>query len=90
MLIGAMGIRYSWPTIRRSLRQEGVRYALFLPSLVLWHLMSLNLRTHRKILVTDGRLGFTGGMNIRVDHCLERHSPRPVQDIHFRVQGPVM
>jgi len=90
VLVDAMGIRYSWPTIHRTLRREGVRYALFLPSLAVWHLMTLNMRTHRKILVTDGRLGFTGGMNIRLAHCLQRHSRRPVQDIHFRVKGPVV
>jgi cardiolipin synthase len=52
--------------------------------------MSLNLRTHRKILITDGQMGFTGGMNIRVGHCLKRNPKSPVQDIHFRVQGPVV
>jgi cardiolipin synthase A/B len=90
VLIDAMGIRYSWPSIRRTLREEAVRYALFLPSLAVWHLMTLNMRTHRKILVTDGRVGFTGGMNIRADHCFERHASRPVQDIHFRIRGPVV
>src|ERR1043166_356476 len=90
VLIDAMGIRYSWPTIHRSLRREGVRYALFLPSLALWHLMSLNMRTHRKILVADGRLGFTGGMNIRMGHCLQRKPRSPVQDIHFKIEGPVV
>jgi len=90
VLIDGMGIRYSWPTIRHTLRREGVTCALFLPSLALWHLMSLNMRTHRKILVTDGRLGFTGGMNIRAAHCLRRRSPKPVQDLHFQVKGPVV
>ena len=90
VLIDAMGIRYSWPTILRTLRHEGVRHARFLPALAVWHLMSMNLRTHRKILVADGRLGFTGGMNIRVGHCLRRHPRSPVQDIHFRVRGPVV
>ena len=52
--------------------------------------MSMNLRTHRKILVADGRVGFTGGMNIRVGHCLQRRPRHPVQDIHFRVRGPVV
>jgi cardiolipin synthase len=52
--------------------------------------MSMNMRTHRKILVADGRVGFTGGMNIRVGHCLQRQPPNPVQDVHFRVQGPVV
>lgn len=90
VLIDATGTRYSWPTILPTLRREGVKYARFLPSFALWHLMSINMRTHRKILVADGRVGFTGGMNIRVGHCLQRQPPNPVQDIHFRVQGPVV
>ena len=90
VLIDATGIRYSWPTILQTLRREGVKYARFLPSFALWHLMSMNMRTHRKILVADGRVGFTGGMNIRVGHCLQRQPPNPVQDIHFRVRGPVV
>lgn len=101
VLIDAAGTRYSWPTILRALRQEGVRHARFLPSFALWRLMAMNLRTHRKILVADGRVGFTGGMNIRVGHCLKGFAgdavasvparPRhPVQDIHFRVRGPVV
>lgn len=90
VLIDAMGARYSWPSILRSLRRAGVPSAVFLPSFALWHLMSMNLRTHRKILVSDGRLGFTGGINIRVGHCLSRNPRSPVQDLHFRVQGPVV
>jgi cardiolipin synthase len=90
LLIDAMGVRYSWPTILNRLRREGVKHARFLPSFGLWHLMSMNMRTHRKILVVDGGLGFTGGMNIRAGRCLERQVPNPVQDLHFRVQGPVV
>jgi cardiolipin synthase len=90
VLIDATGTRYSWPTIVHTLRREGVKNALFLRRFALWHLMSINMRTHRKILVADGRVGFTGGMNIRVGHCLKRQPPNPVQDIHFRVKGPVV
>jgi len=89
VLIDATGSRYSLPTIFRTLRQEGVKYARFLP-FALWHLMSMNMHTHRKILVADGRMGFTGGMNIRVGHCVQRQPQKPVLDIHFRVQGPVV
>ena len=90
VLIDATGTRYSWPTILHTLREEGVKHARFLPSFVLWHLTSMNLRTHRKIMVVDGRVGFTGGMNVRVGHCLKRQPKSPVQDIHFRVRGPVV
>jgi phosphatidylserine/phosphatidylglycerophosphate/cardiolipin synthase-like enzyme len=48
-----------------------VGFVWLLPSSNLWHLMSLNLRTHRKLLVTDGCLGFTGGINIRAGTCLK-------------------
>ncbi|MFH2047574.1 MAG: phospholipase D-like domain-containing protein [Pseudomonadota bacterium] len=90
VLIDATGTRYSFPTILRTLQREGVKYARFLPPFALRHLMLMNMRTHRKILVTDGCVGFTGGMNIREGHCLQRRPQNPVQDIHFRVKGPVV
>ena len=40
VLIDATGMRYSWPSILRTLRREGVKHARFLPSFALWHLMS--------------------------------------------------
>jgi cardiolipin synthase len=90
VLVDATGARYSWPTIVRFLRREGVEYARFLPTFPSWHLFTLNLRNHRKLLVADGRVGFTGGMNLRLGHCLQRNPRRPIQDIHFRVEGPVV
>ena len=90
VLIDAAGTRYSFPTILHSLRQEGVPHARFLPLLGGWRLLSMNLRTHRKIMVVDGEVGFTGGINVRAGHCLLRRPRRPVQDMHFRVQGPVV
>jgi cardiolipin synthase A/B len=72
------------------LRREGVRYARFLPAFPLWRLLSMNLRNHRKILVVDGRVGFTGGMNIRIGHWLAKRPGHPVRDLHFRLGGPVV
>ena len=50
----------------------------------------LNLRSHKKILVVDGRIGFTGGMNISDDNVMATHPATPVQDTHFRLDGPVV
>jgi cardiolipin synthase len=90
VLIDATGTRYSWPSILRILRKEKVRHARFLPAFPLWRLVSINLRNHRKILVVDGRIGFTGGMNLRIGHWLARQPRHPVRDIHFRIEGPIV
>lgn len=90
VLIDATGTRYSVPSILGPLRREGVRFARFLPTFPFWQLLSLNLRNHRKILVVDGRAGFTGGMNLRVGHWLAKAPRSPVKDLHFRLEGPVV
>jgi cardiolipin synthase len=90
VLVDATGLRYSWPSILGALRGEGVRYARFLPTFPIWQIVSLNLRSHRKILVVDGKVGFTGGMNLRIGHWLCRKPRHPVQDLQFRVRGPVV
>lgn len=90
VLIDSAGLRYSLPTIRHALNREKVPNRRFMPSLAPWRATMLNMRTHRKILVADGRVGFTGGINIRRGHCLNVHPKHPVQDMHFRVRGPVV
>lgn len=90
VLIDDVGARYALPRPDRVLRRKGVRAALFMPALPVWRAAYLNLRNHRKILVVDGKIGFTGGTNIRERHMLS-HAPRhPVRDLHFRLEGPVV
>jgi len=50
----------------------------------------VNLRNHRKILVVDGKLGFTGGMNIGARHLVDSESDQRTVDLHFYVQGEVV
>lgn len=92
VLVDDVGSRYSWPkrSMCRVLRQSGVRAATFLPTAVPWRFRYANLRNHRKILVVDGQLGFTGGMNIREECLLTLDSRHPVKDLHFKVRGPVV
>ena len=115
VLVDAAGVRYSWPPITWALRRAKIPFAKFLPASLFtpWRVATINLRNHRKTLVVDGQLAFTGGMNIRQSNVLAepvgRVAPRApavaaerrarsdapyhknaVQDLHFRVAGPVV
>jgi cardiolipin synthase len=90
VLVDDVGARYSWPSIIRPLRRAGIPTGRFLPRLVPWSFRYANLRDHRKILVVDGRIGFTGGMNIREGDWLKLQPDHPIRDLQFRVEGPVV
>ena len=89
VLIDAVGVRYRWPPMHRLLRKVGVTTELFLPRLTPAWLPFVNLRNHRKVLVVDGVVGFTGGMNVR-DDFLPRDGRAPFMDLHARVEGPAV
>jgi cardiolipin synthase len=90
VLIDTVGSRYSRPSIVNGLRDRGITVALFGRTVLPWRMPYMNLRNHRKILVADGHVGFTGGMNIREACFLQHPSNRHVQDLHFRLEGPVV
>ena len=48
----------------------------------------LNNRTHRKLLVVDGKVGFTGGVGIADEWLGDGQQPDRWRDTHFRVVGP--
>ena len=90
VLIDAVGARYSWPPITRLLRKHQIQVARFMPTALPWRFQYSNLRNHRKLLVVDGRVGFTGGMNVNAGNLLAEPNRRPIYDIHFRIEGPVV
>ena len=90
VLIDGVGARYSKESMIARLEAEGVRAVAFLPPSGLVSRRFSNLRNHRKILVVDGRIGFTGGTNIREAHCLGLNPSGPTQCLHFRFEGPVV
>jgi cardiolipin synthase len=90
VLVDATGARYSFPSITKPLKKLGIRSALFMPNLSLRKMGTINLRSHRKILVVDGKTAFTGGLNIREGNLLARNPKHPIQDLHFCFEGPVV
>ena len=57
---------------------------------VWWKLARLNNRTHRKLLVIDGNVGFTGGVGIADKWRGHAQDPDHWRDTHFRFEGPVV
>lgn len=55
-----------------------------------YHLTRLNNRTHRKLLIVDGKIGFTGGVGIGDEWTGDAQDPQHWRDTHFKVLGPVV
>jgi cardiolipin synthase len=91
VLIDAVGARYSVPSILGHLSDGGVSVAVFNGNVIMGlRLPYANLRTHRKILIVDGRVALTGGMNIREGFTREVAGEKFARDTHFLVTGPVV
>ena len=90
VLIDGVGGGWLLSGAYHRLRRRGVPVARFMHSLLPWRMPFINLRSHKKVLVVDGWLAFTGGMNIADENVLATRPRHPVQDTHFRVEGPVV
>ncbi len=90
VLIDGIGGGYFWSGTDIALRRAGVPVGRFLHSYFPWRMSFLNLRDHRKLLVVDGKIAFTGGINIGDENVLAGSPSHPVHDTHFRLAGPVV
>ena len=90
VLIDDVDARWSTSSAVKPLRKRGVNVAVFNPPLVPARLHALNLRNHRKILVVDGALGFTGGLNVDCRYWRPEAPEQAFRDLHFRLRGPVV
>lgn len=65
----------------------GGEFARFNPPSLGLRSRLLNFRTHRKILVADGKVGFLGGMNVSDAQTVGQHGEPPWRDTHLRIEG---
>ncbi|WP_275096833.1 phospholipase D-like domain-containing protein [Sedimenticola hydrogenitrophicus] len=72
-----------------SMQAAGVKLHRYRP-LRWYNLGRMNNRTHRKLLVVDGRIGFTGGVGIADQWTGDGSDPEHWRDTHYRVEGPVV
>jgi cardiolipin synthase len=81
---GCLALGRRW---RRPLRRAGAKVGLFMPMRSLL-LQPVNLRNHRKIVVVDGRLALTGGVNIGNEYRGEMRGIGRWRDTHLCIEGP--
>lgn len=87
LLIDALGSKQVSRRFIAPLREAGVEVAFFHEARIGRRLRPVtNYRTHRKIVVCDGAIGFTGGVNITDEEDL-RTRPDAYHDVHLRVEG---
>ncbi|GAB3733659.1 phospholipase D-like domain-containing protein [Luteimonas pelagia] len=72
-----------------QMKKAGVEVQRYRP-LHWYSITRLNNRTHRKLLVVDGRIGFTGGVGIADEWQGDAGDPDHWRDVHFRIEGPVV
>jgi cardiolipin synthase len=72
-----------------ELKAAGVEVELYHP-LRWYNLARMNNRTHRKLLVVDGRIGFTGGVGIADQWQGQAESKDHWRDSHYQIEGPAV
>jgi cardiolipin synthase len=81
---GCFALGAAW---RRPLRKAGVHVGVFLPMRSVL-LQPVNLRNHRKIVVVDGQMAFTGGFNVGDEYRGQMRGVGVWKDVHLRIEGP--
>ncbi len=89
LLYDALGSQRIDDSAIARMRAAGVEVGIYNP--VRWHtLVKMNNRTHRKILVIDGRIGYTGGAGIADEWSGNAQDKDHWRDTHFRLEGPAV
>ena len=89
VLIDWAGSQRIEDALLEELKDAGVEVELYHP-LRWYNLGRVNNRTHRKLLVVDGRIGFTGGVGVADQWLGDATHADHWRDSHYRVEGPVV
>src|SRR5688500_6856792 len=88
-LVDWLGSKKMDASYLRDMEQAGVQVERFHP--IRWYSVGkLNNRTHRKLLVVDGTVGFTGGVGIADEWTGDAQDAEHWRDTHFRLEGPAV
>jgi cardiolipin synthase len=89
VVIDALGSQKIEERVIGRLKDAGAQVVLYNP--VRWDTIArMNNRTHRKIMVIDGRVGYTGGAGIGDEWSGNAQDADHWRDTHFRLEGPAV
>ncbi|HVH58091.1 MAG TPA: phospholipase D-like domain-containing protein [Vicinamibacterales bacterium] len=89
IVVDAIGSFHLWGRSLRRLREAGCRVDSY--QRMEWHrLARLNNRTHRELLIVDGRIAFVGGAGIADWWVFPRKGAPPWRDTMARIEGPIV
>ena len=89
VLVDWVGSQKMDDALAEQMRAAGVEIQRYHP-LHWYNLGRMNNRTHRKLLVVDGRIGFTGGVGIADQWAGSAQDPDHWRDSHYRLEGPAV
>src|ERR1700723_2768872 len=89
LMLDGVGCRKMSSELRGRMLQAGIEVQRY-HALRWFGLGKLNNRTHRKVLIVDGKIGFTGGVGIADEWTGHAQDPDHWRDMHFLVEGPVV
>jgi cardiolipin synthase A/B len=73
----------------KALKEAGCSFAYY-HAVRSWRIDRANRRTHRRVLVVDGRIGFTGGVGFSDEWDGDADAPEHWRDVHARLEGPIV
>ncbi|MEX2423595.1 MAG: phosphatidylserine/phosphatidylglycerophosphate/cardiolipin synthase family protein [Acidimicrobiia bacterium] len=89
IILDAFGSAPMNPELTEMMINAGVVVERFRP-MVRWKMWESDHRTHRKILVVDERVGFSGGVGIAEEWQGDARNPQEWRETHFRIEGPAV
>ena len=89
LMLDWLGSEKISPQLLQEMTDAGIEIERY-HALHWYSLGKLNNRTHRKVLIVDGKIGFTGGVGIADEWSGHAQDPDHWRDMHFRIEGPVV
>lgn len=89
-LYDGIGSLYLGRRFLKPMREAGIETASLLPGRTFSDRWSINLRNHRKIVIVDGEIGFTGGMNVGEEYVGSSKAYGEWRDTQIRLEGPAV